>query len=126
MESRRISSYFIPIAQPRRRTTNQLLLTVLPARINADLHMGEDFLKKTGAANLFTVFGEPDIVVDKLKGGQVQVEIKGLDIYDPTTGEIRSHSTDDIACWFVDTNYNGESFFVRHAYFTGADQPYEI
>ena len=100
-------------------------LTVLPARINADLQMGEDFLKKTGAANLFTVFGEPDIVVDKAKDGQVQVEIKGLDIYDPTTGEIRSHSTDDIACWFVDTNYNGESFFVRHAYFTGADQPYE-
>ncbi len=53
------------------------------------------------------------------------VEIKGLDIYDPTTGQIRSSSTDDIACWFIDTNYNGESFFVRHAYFTGADQPYE-
>ncbi len=100
-------------------------LTVLPTRINADLQMGEDFLKKTGAANLFTVFGEPDIVVNKQKDGQIQVEIKGLDIYDPTTGEIRSHSTDEIACWFVDTNYNGESFFVRHAYFTGADQPYE-
>lgn len=100
-------------------------LNVLPTRINADLQMGEDFLKKTGAANLFTVFGEPDIVVNKQKDGQVQVEIKGLDIYDPTTGEIRSHSTDEIACWFVDTNYNGESFFVRHAYFTGADQPYE-
>jgi adenine-specific DNA-methyltransferase len=53
------------------------------------------------------------------------VEIKGLDVYDPTTGEIRSSSTDDIACWFIDTNYNGESFFVRHAYFTGADEPYE-
>lgn len=97
----------------------------MPARINADLQMGEDFLKKTGTANLFTVFGEPDIVVSKLRGGQLQIEIKGLDIYDPTTGEICSHSTDDIACWFVDTNYNGESFFVRHAYFTGADQPYE-
>ncbi len=100
-------------------------LTVLPARINADLQMGDDFLKKTGAANLFTVFGEPDIVVAKAKDGQIQIEIKGLDIYDPTTGEIRSHSTDEIACWFVDTNYNGESFFVRHAYFTGADKPYE-
>ena len=53
------------------------------------------------------------------------VTIKGVDVYDPTTGEIRSSSTDDIACWFVDTNYNGESFFVRHAYFTGADEPYE-
>jgi adenine-specific DNA-methyltransferase len=48
-----------------------------------------------------------------------------LDVYDPTTGAIRSSSTDDIACWFIDTMYNGESFFVRHAYFTGADDPYE-
>ena len=54
------------------------------------------------------------------------VEIKGVDVYDPTTGQIRNSSTDDIACWFIDTNYNGESFFVRcHAYFTGADEPYE-
>jgi adenine-specific DNA-methyltransferase len=55
----------------------------------------------------------------------IQVDIRGLDVYDPTTGEIRSSSTDDIACWFIDTEYNGESFFVRHAYFTGADEPYE-
>jgi len=100
-------------------------LTVLPARINADLQMGDEFLKKTGAANLFTVFGEPDIEVKKNKDGKIEVEVKGLDIYDPTTGQIRNNSTDDIACWFVDTDYNGESFFVRHAYFTGADQPYE-
>jgi adenine-specific DNA-methyltransferase len=55
----------------------------------------------------------------------VTVTILGLDVYDPTTGEIRSSSTDDIACWFIDTDYNGESFFVRHAYFTGAEEPYE-
>ncbi|HIJ54046.1 MAG TPA: site-specific DNA-methyltransferase [Planctomycetes bacterium] len=100
-------------------------LTVLPTRINADLQMGEDFLKKTGSGNLFMVFGEPDLKVKKTKDGKVEVEIKGLDIYDPTTGEIRSNTTDDIACWFIDTNYNGESFFVRHAYFTGEDNPYE-
>ena len=100
-------------------------LTVLPTRINADLMMGEEFLKKTGAGNLFMVFGEPDIVIDKNKDGQVIVEIKGLDIYDPTTGQIRSNSTDDIACWFIDTNYNEESFFVRHAYFSGAGEPYK-
>ena len=100
-------------------------LTVLPTRINADLQMGDEFLKKTGAGNLFMVFGEPDLEVKDTKDGKIQVEIKGLDIYDPTTGEIRSNTTDDIACWFIDTNYNGESFFVRHAYFTGADKPYE-
>ena len=151
--------------------------------------MGDELLKKTGAGNLFMVFGEPDIEIRRVstddaddadgktmtekskeseKGsgkekesgkeksltGQDRpqatsssskslphslsssaksassadhylVEIKGVDVYDPTTGEIRSHSTDDIACWFIDTNYDGESFFVRHAYFTGAQEPYE-
>ena len=99
-------------------------LTVLPTRMNPDLTMGEELLKKTGSGNLFMVFGEPDLDVQQ-QNGQVTVEIRGLDIYDPTTGEIRSSSTDDIACWFIDTNYNSESFFVRHAYFTGGDKPYE-
>ena len=100
-------------------------LTVMPTRINADLQLGDEFLKKTGAANLFMVFGEPDLAVKKQKDGKIVVDIKGLDIYDPTTGQIRNNSTDDIACWFIDTDYNGESFFVRHAYFTGAGEPYD-
>ena len=108
-------------------------LTVLLARMNHDLAMGDEVLKKTGAGNLFMVFGEPDIEIKKVplkKEGKgelqmITVEIKGLDVYDPTTGQIRSHSTNDIACWFIDTDYNEESFFVRHAYFCGADEPYE-
>lgn len=100
-------------------------LLVLPTRVNPDLTMGEELLKKTSAANLFMVFGEPDLDVRKLKDGKVEVEIKGVDIYDPTRGVIRSASTDEIACWFIDTEYNGESFFVRHAYFLGGDEPYE-
>ncbi len=100
-------------------------LTVLPARINPDLQMGNLLLKKSGAGNLFMVFGEPDIQLTTLPDDRLTVTIRGVDIYDPTTGEIRSSSTDDIACWFIDTEYNGESFFVRHAYFTGADEPYD-
>lgn len=108
-------------------------LTVLSTRMNPDLAMSEELLKKTGSGNLFMIFGEPDIQpVDPKTGqikpgadGKIQIEIKGLDIYDPTTGQIRSNSTADMACWFIDTNYNGESFFVRHAYFTGGDKPYE-
>ncbi|MEK6815460.1 MAG: site-specific DNA-methyltransferase, partial [Nitrospirota bacterium] len=96
-----------------------------PARMNPDLAMGDELLKKTGAGNLFTVFGEPDVGITKQKDDQIVVEINGVDVYDPTTGQIRSSSTDDIACWFIDTDYNGESFFVRHAYFTGAEEPYE-
>jgi len=87
--------------------------------------MGQELLKKTGAGNLFMVFGEPDVDIKKMKDGKLVAEIRGLDVYDPTTGVIRSNSTDDIACWFIDTDYNGESFFVRHAYFTGGDEPYE-
>ena len=98
--------------------------------MNPDLLMGEELLKKTGSGNLFMVFGEPDVEIrpagkDEAGTDQVEVEIRGLDVYDPTTQEIRSRSTDDIACWFIDTQYNDESFFVRHAYFTGADEPYE-
>lgn len=100
-------------------------LTVLPAKMNPDLAMGDELLKKTGAGNLFMVFGEPDVDLKKSKDGTFVAELKGLDVYDPTTGAIRSNSTDDIACWFIDTDYNGESFFVRHAYFCGADEPYD-
>jgi adenine-specific DNA-methyltransferase len=100
-------------------------LTVLTARMNPDLAMGDELLKKTGAGNLFMVFGEPDMDVKTEQDGKLVVSIKGVDVYDPTTGQIRSHTTDEIACWFIDTDYDGESFFVRHAYFTGADEPYE-
>ena len=148
-------------------------LNVQICRMNPDLSMGDELLKKTGAGNLFMVFGEPDVEIrhvpaaavvrsDRLQpvksvpsppklekpskrvtgkarlkpattstgtdttgAESLVVEIRGVDVYDPTTGEIRSRSTDDIACWFIDTHYDGESFFVRHAYFTGADEPYE-
>ncbi|BAZ47104.1 DNA methylase (plasmid) [Chondrocystis sp. NIES-4102] len=100
-------------------------LQILVTRMNTDLLLGDEMLKKTGSGNLFMVFGEPDIEIKRLDDGKITVELKGLDIYDPTTGEIRSSSTKDIACWFIDTNYNDESFFVRHAYFTGADEPYK-
>ena len=100
-------------------------LEVLPVRMNPDLMMGDALLKKTGSGNLFMIFGEPDIEVRPAGEGMLEVELRGLDIYDPTTGQIRSSSVDDIACWFVDTSYNEESFFVRHAYFSGMDYPYE-
>jgi adenine-specific DNA-methyltransferase len=108
------------VSEEARRYGN---LTVLITRMTPELYMGDELLKITGAGNLFMVFGEPDVIINKQKDGKFTVEIKGLDIYDPTTGQVRSNSTNDIACWFIDTDYNGESFFVRHAYFTdGADR----
>ena len=81
-------------------------------------------LKKTGSGNLFMDFGEPEIDVRSV-GDKLTVEVRGLDVFDPTTGVLRSSSVGDIAAWFLDTNYDGDAFFVRHAYFTGADDPYD-
>ena len=97
---------------------------VLKARMNADLHMADD-LKNTGKGNLFVIFGEPDIDLLDADDGQIQVKVNGVDVFHPNTGEIRSDSADGIACWFVDSDYNEESFFVRHAYFLGANDPYK-
>ena len=102
---------------------------VLKARMNADLHMAED-LKNTGKGNLFVIFGEPDIDILSVEGEQaeseqIQVQINGVDVFHPNTGEVRSDGADGIACWFIDTDYNEESFFVRHAYFLGANDPYK-
>ena len=104
-------------------------IPVLKARMNADLHMAED-LKKTDTANLFVIFGEPDIDIEPATGDNgdpdwLQVKINGVDVFDPSTGEIRSDDPDGIACWFIDTDYNHESFFVRQAYFLGANDPYK-
>src|SRR5690348_250183 len=98
-------------------------IPVLKARMNADLHMADD-LKNTGKGNLFVIFGEPDIDILKASGGQVRVKVKGVDVFHPSTGEVRSDGAEGIACWFIDTDYNEESFFARHAYFLGASDPY--
>ena len=99
-------------------------IPVLKARMNADLHMAED-LKNTGKGNLFVIFGEPDIELLPEPDGRLRVKVKGVDVFDPSTGEVRSDGADGIACWFIDTDYNEESFFVRHAYFLGANDPYK-
>jgi adenine-specific DNA-methyltransferase len=98
-------------------------IPVLKARMNADLHMSED-LKNSGKGNLFVIFGEPDITILPQKDGKVRVKVNGVDVFHPNTGEVRSDGAEGIACWFIDTDYNEESFFVRHAYFLGANDPY--
>lgn len=100
-------------------------LPILKARMNPDLHMSDE-LKNTGKGNLFVVFGEPDITLSDTPEGEIQVTVNGVDVFDPSTGEIRSDGKDGIAAWFIDTDYNEESFFVRHAYFLGGgSDPYK-
>jgi adenine-specific DNA-methyltransferase len=98
-------------------------IPILKARMNADLHMADD-LKNTGKGNLFVIFGEPDISVLPADDDAIRVKVNGVDVFHPQTGEVRSDGPEGIACWFIDTDYNEESFFVRHAYFLGANDPY--
>jgi adenine-specific DNA-methyltransferase len=99
-------------------------LPILKAKMNPELHMSDE-LKNTGAGNLFVVFGEPDIKWEFNSDGVIVVEVLGVDVFDPKTGEVRASGKDDIAAWFIDTDYDEESFFVRHAYFMGANDPYK-
>ncbi|MDR1840951.1 MAG: site-specific DNA-methyltransferase [Holophagales bacterium] len=99
-------------------------VNILKARVNADMHMSTE-LKNTGKGNLFVVFGEPDIEIENVGENQIRVKINGVDVFDPQKGEVRSDDTDNIACWFIDTDYNEESFFVRRAYFLGANDNYK-
>ncbi|WP_245436966.1 hypothetical protein [Mesorhizobium helmanticense] len=99
-------------------------LKILKARINPDMHMSEE-LKNTGRGNMFVVFGEPDVDILDDGGPEIRVKVNGVDVFDPNTGDIRSNDTAGIAAWFIDTEYNEESFFVRHAYFLGANDPYK-
>jgi adenine-specific DNA-methyltransferase len=99
-------------------------IAVLKARMNADLHMAGE-LKSTDKGNLFVIFGEPDVQLLHEDDGRLRVKINGVDVFHPSTGEVRSDGADGIACWFIDTDYNEESFFVRQAYFLGANDPYK-
>ena len=98
-------------------------LPILPVKISPELMVRE--LKNTGEGNLFMVFGEPDVKIVDNKDGTLSVKLLGVDVYDPVKGLLRSNTPEDIACWFIDTDYNGEAFFVRHAYFTGENEPYK-
>jgi adenine-specific DNA-methyltransferase len=101
-------------------------LTILNVRMNVELQMPDDVLKKTGTGNLFTVFGEPDIEVRSV-GEEIVVELFGVDVYNPATRSLRAErDTSAIAAWFIDTDYDGEGFFVRHVYFgRSAQDPFK-
>jgi hypothetical protein len=98
-------------------------IPILKARMNADLHMADD-LRNNGKGNIFVIFGEPDIDILPADSGMIKVKVNGVDVFHPNTGEVRSDGSEGIACWFIDSEYNEESFFVRQAYFLGAGDPY--
>ena len=90
-------------------------------QMTPDLMMG-DLLKNMRSSQIFSVCGLPDVKVKKVKDGKYQVELLGLDIFDPSTMEHHPLNGDDVPAWFLDTDYNGLCFHVCQAFFprTGA------
>jgi adenine-specific DNA-methyltransferase len=94
------------------------------ASIAPDVLVG-DLLKTTRASQIFTVFGQPDVHVEKQKDGTYRVELRGVDIYDPLTGEVHSSRGEDVAAWFLDTDYDGKTFHICQAFFPGDPDAWE-
>lgn len=94
------------------------------ANIAPDVLVG-DLLKTTRASQIFTVFGQPDVRVDRQGDGTYVVELRGVDIYDPLTGEVHSTPGKDVAAWFLDTDYDGMTFHICQAFFPGDPDAWE-
>jgi adenine-specific DNA-methyltransferase len=94
------------------------------ANIAPDVLVG-DLLKTTRASQIFTVFGQPDVRVQKQRDGTYIVELRGVDIYDPLTGEVHSTRGEDVAAWFLDSDYDGKTFHICQAFFPGDPDAWE-
>jgi adenine-specific DNA-methyltransferase len=94
------------------------------ANVTPDVLVG-DLLKTTRASQIFTVFGQPDVRVRPQRDGTYRVELLGVDIYDPVTGEVHSTRGEDVAAWFLDTDYDGKTFHICQAFFPGDPDAWE-
>jgi adenine-specific DNA-methyltransferase len=94
------------------------------ANVAPDVLVG-DLLKTTRASQIFTVFGQPDVRVEKQQHGTYRVALRGVDVYDPLTGEVHSTRGEDVAAWFLDTDYDGMTFHICQAFFPGAPDAWE-
>ncbi|MFZ1075160.1 MAG: site-specific DNA-methyltransferase [Minisyncoccia bacterium] len=96
-------------------------LQILKAQMNTDL-LTKDLKKKTDTNRPFWLIGEPDIEINKMKDGKYQIEVKGFDYYDPHTQELKAGSTDKIAVWMLDTDYDNRSLFPSQIFFPMQDE----
>jgi adenine-specific DNA-methyltransferase len=97
------------------------------AEVDAQLKATKDLIEKERIAGLVRERDRHQRFIpfaSEVPKGKQFVEVRGVDVFKPQTGEVVSDGADGIACWFIDTDYNEESFFVRHAYFLGANDPY--
>lgn len=95
-------------------------LQILKAQMNTDL-LTKDLKKKANTNMPFWLIGEPDIEITKTKDGNYQIEVKGFDYYDPRTQELKGGSTDKIAVWMLDTDYDNRSLFPSQIFFPMQD-----
>ncbi|MCY4422473.1 MAG: site-specific DNA-methyltransferase [Acidimicrobiaceae bacterium] len=100
-------------------------ITVARAQMNRDLMIRE--LSAETGHEAFVIIGEPDIrILDNYPNGQIAVEVQGYDTFDPATGNASEGGPDDVACWMLDTDHDGESFYARRIHFPGADKDRQI
>ena len=99
-------------------------VTVAKAQMNRDL-MIRELSDETGHV-AFVIIGEPDIQIIDYPDNQIAVEVRGYDTYDPATGNASAGGPDDVACWMIDTDHDGESFYARRIHFPGADNDRQI
>ena len=143
VENRRRADFITPIPKPRKRKkvkkTEEQVEIVFDEGKGISTAQQQYDQRKTRLASLQETTGkekkEAAAEIDSLTNfleratnapkGKIFVVINGVDVFHPNSGEVRSDNADGIACWFIDTDYNEESFFVRHAYFLGANDPYK-
>ena len=99
-------------------------LAVHFANIAPDVLVG-DLLKTSRTSQIFTVFGQPDVHVEKQKDSTYAVELRGVDIYDPLTGETQHTRGSDVAAWFLDADYDGMTFHICQAFFPGGRKAWD-
>lgn len=81
-----------------------------------DIMMG-DLLKTMRSSQIFSVCGLPDVKIKKVKDDKFQVELRGFDVFDPSTMKTEHLKPDDVPAWFLDTDYNDLCFHVGQAFF---------
>jgi len=84
--------------------------------VTPDITMG-DLLKNMRSSQIFSVCGLPDVALRPAKDGKYEVELRGLDTFDPVTMDNDHMDGDDVPAWFLDTDYNGLCFHVTQAFF---------
>lgn len=83
-----------------------------------------DLLKTSRSSEIFSVTGLPDAELRLLKGAKAndgtslwEVELRGLDIFNPATMEQEEIEGQSVPAWMLDTDYDGMCFYATQVFF---------